>query len=332
MTRKFWRPVLAFTLGVAAAGSAVAQTKTPAAPVATRAAVSASGVVTLERGGKVLGLGTVLNGDGRILSALSAVAPGTGVVARYSDGKTVTLRVGHADAASDLVLLVPDSDRVRNGLKAARVSATGAGALHSFVPVAGRPALPRTAKVKGPLEVTSAGKKLSGAELEIAIDAAAIGTPFVDSSGDVVAIAVRGCATKKQGPCAPTIYAADVTTIKTFLRGAPASSAIPRAFLGAEGETDSAGPAHGVRVTRVAPGSPAALAGLRAGKDSTSSDVIVAVDGAPVSSNDALGREISGRSVGEVIDLLVFGGGRFRHLTLVLGPAPAPTAARKKSP
>ncbi len=329
MTRKIRYALLSFTLAVAAASGASAQTKPPA-PLA--AATAASGVVMLERGGKVLGLGTVLNGDGRILSALSAVAPGTGVQARYSDGRTVTVRVGHADVASDLVLLVPDSDRVKSGLKAARVSATQAGPLQSFVAVPGRPSAPRAAKVKGPLEVTNAGKKVTGVELEIAVEAGAIGTPLVDSRGEVVAIAVRGCATRKQGACVPSIYGADVATIKAFLKGAPASAAVPHAFLGAEGETDSSGPAQGVRVTRVAPGSPAALAGLRAGRDPASSDLIVAVDGRPVSSSDALGREIAARSVGEVLDLLVLGGGRFRHLTLVLGPAPSAGTQKKKTP
>lgn len=330
MTRDIRRSVLAFALAVSAASSALAQTK-PATP-APASAAAATGVVTLERGGKVLGLGTVLNGDGRILSALSAVAPGTGVQARYSDGKTVQVRVGHADAATDLVLLVPDSDRVKSGLKAARVPATEAGALQSFMPVAGRPAVPRAAKAKGPLEITNAGKKLAGTELESAMDASALGTPFIDANGDVVAVAVRGCATRKQGPCAPVIYGADVTTIKTFLRGAPPSSGIPRAFLGAEGETDSTSPAQGVRVTRVAPGSPAAAAGLRAGKDARSSDVIIAVDGNPVASSEALGREIAARSVGEVVDLLVFSGGRFRHLTLVLGAELPGKAPKKNAP
>jgi S1-C subfamily serine protease len=328
VTRETRRSLLSFTLATALASGSFAQTKAPApAPV-----TAANGVVTLERGGKALGVGTVLNGDGRILSALSAVAPGTGVQARYPDGKTVAVRVGHADVASDLVLLVPDSDRVKQGLKAASVSAAQAGALQSFAALPGRPATPRAAKVRGPLEITNAGKKLTGVELEIAVETSALGTPLVDSRGEVVAIAVRGCATKKQGPCVPSIYGADVAAIKAFLRGAPASSAVPRAFLGAEGETDSAGPAPGVRVTRVSPGSPAALAGLRAGKDATSSDVIVAVDGSPVGSSDALNREISARSVGEVVDLLVFGGGRFRHLTLVLGPAPAAFAPKKKTP
>ena len=54
-------------------------------------------------------------------------------------------------------------------------------------------------------------------------------------------------------------------------------------------------------MTRVALGSAAAVAGLRAGKDSRSSDLIVAVDGVPVTSSEALSREISARSVGEAL-------------------------------
>jgi serine protease Do len=317
-----------FTVVGPIAQPAAAQTKAPAA-----AASFANGVVALERGGKVVGLGTVLNGDGRVLSALSAVAPGTLLQARYADGKTVSLRVGHADATTDLVLLVPDSDRVKSGLKAARVSASEAGALQSFVPAPARAAVPRPAKVKGPIEVTNGtGKKVTGVELELGIEASALGTPLIDAQGDVVAVAVRGCATKKAGPCTPVIYGADVKVIKSFLRSAPASAAMPRAFLGAEGEGTDGGAARGVRVTRVFPGSPAALAGLRAGKDAATSDLIVAVDGSPVASGEALSREIAARSVGEVVNLLVFGGGRFRHLTLVLGVEPAFATPKKKTP
>ena len=72
----------------------------------------------LERGGKVLALGSVLNGDGRILTALSPLTHGNNIDARYADGSVTQVRIGHSDRAWDLALLVPKNARWRKGLRA----------------------------------------------------------------------------------------------------------------------------------------------------------------------------------------------------------------------
>ena len=76
------------------------------------------GVVTIERAGQPLGLGAVLMGDGRILTALSPLGPGNDLDARFPDGAVVRVKLGHHDRAWDLALLVPQSGRWQEGLAA----------------------------------------------------------------------------------------------------------------------------------------------------------------------------------------------------------------------
>ena len=82
------------------------------------------GVVLVERDGRLLGFGTVLAGDGRILTSLSALAvdpqhPGE-VDVRYADGAVVHARVGHRDPTWDLALLVPRTIHWKDGLSASK--------------------------------------------------------------------------------------------------------------------------------------------------------------------------------------------------------------------
>lgn len=72
----------------------------------------------VEQAGRVVALGTILNGDGRIVTALSRLAPGQ-LFVRYANGTVEPARIGHSDASRDLALLVPRTARVQKGVKAA---------------------------------------------------------------------------------------------------------------------------------------------------------------------------------------------------------------------
>jgi serine protease Do len=50
--------------------------------------------------------------------------------------------------------------------------------------------------------------------------------------------------------------------------------------------------------------------------------VILALDGIPVTTPDALTEATENRAIGEPIDLLVLSAGRYRHVTLVVAQAP----------
>jgi serine protease Do len=70
---------------------------------------------------------------------------------------------------------------------------------------------------------------------------------------------------------------------------------------------------QGVRVLDVNPGSPAAAAGVKA------PDVLVAVDGLPITTPEQLATRIGDHAAGENVDLLLFRGGKFRQVSVTLG-------------
>jgi serine protease Do len=80
---------------------------------------------------------------------------------------------------------------------------------------------------------------------------------------------------------------------------------------------DDTGSARGLRITSVRNPS----LGLRAGADVRAADVIVAVDAVPVTSPEAFDRAVDDRAVGDVVDLLVLGSGRYRHVSVVVAGA-----------
>lgn len=292
------------------------------------------GVVVLERAGKVIGVGSVLSGDGRILTALSSLGHGNNVDARFADGSVSNVKVGHTDRAWDLALLVPQNGRWKKGLRASRKDASQAGSKLSAFSLVGAKdlALARTI-IKGERTLVGGDNELLHDALEVAsrFKSSDIGSPVVDEKGDVVAVVARACAPVQDQPCAQVPYGVPVSAVKAFLRSAPASAVPPAPWLGIQGVTDDAGPAKGVRVLSVHPRSPAAAAGLKAGSDAKNADMVLAVDQAPVTTPEALAEAINGRAIGDSIDLLLYGAGKYRHVTLTLRAAPDSGKAKPKA-
>jgi S1-C subfamily serine protease len=80
----------------------------------------------------------------------------------------------------------------------------------------------------------------------------------------------------------------------------------------------------------VHPRSPAAAGGLKGGTDKAKADVVAAVNGSPVTSPEALAEAINKQAVGDSVELLLFGGGKFRQVSLTLRPSPDSLKARSK--
>lgn len=296
----------------------------PAAAAASKPR-NAAGVVVLERAGKPLGLGTILNGDGRIVTAFSVLGEGRNLDARYADGSAVPVRLGHADRARDLALLVPQNRSHLQGLRASRGGdAASAPKLFAFT-LAGSRALPGpTLTPTGPsVFLGGDGRPLTGVfALSTPVPATSGGTPLLDETGEVVAVVTRACRRATGPRCAPELAATSVSEIRAFLQKAPPTAAIPKPSTGVEGVADDTASARGIRVT--AARGPALAVGLKAGKEAASADVIVALDGIPVTTPEALEARIAQRAVGDAVDLLVLGGGRYRNVTLVLVPEVRP--------
>ncbi len=308
------------------------------APAPNSVEKSRQGVVVLERQGKALALGVVLEGDGRILSALSALGTGNFLSARYSDGAVVPLKLAHSDRAWDLALLMP----LNPPAAAPHKAGLGAAKTPSFVGL-------QTFTLAAPNNVSAAptalklvdgllgadATMLSGA-FELGGKVSYVGAPVVNDVGEVVALVARACPAKSGASCTPAPYGVPVSALKQFLRKVPAEAV----WLGVETAMHDAGPVRGVRVASVLPGSPAANAGLRPGTNAAQADLIVAIDGTPVASPGDLNEAIRARTTNDSVELLLFGMGRYRHVSLKPSPAPqlivppyvAPKAAKPRTP
>ena len=313
-------------LSVTAAPNASGSAAAPAEKVETPIDRARKGVVTLERGGEIIGLGSVLKDDGRIITALSTLGDGNGIDIRYPDGSTVHSKVGHSDRIWDLALLVPQVGKWPDGLGAGPSDADVLKAgtqLHAFAPGRSK-AQPATVVLKSKRSLLGADDHLIRDVFEVAtkIGPKEFGSPVVDEAGNVVAVLGRACVPVEKGPCLPTAFGVPTDAVKAFLRTAPASAIPPAAWLGIQGVVDKAGPVSGVRIVTVSPDGPADEAGLRGGKDAKASDMIVAVDDVPVATPEALSRAIGEKAVGDRVKLLVFGDGKFRDITAVLRPLP----------
>lgn len=299
------------------------------------------GVVALERNGVPLALGTVLDGDGRILTSLSGLAGADNADVRYADGSVVRAKIGGGDKVTDLALLVPQSGKRTEGLAASESDPLGT-MLRAMLPTRGTRLGPAEAGIRGRAEAHAR----DGAPLTPMLDVdvrgpVVVGAPLLDATGGVVAVLVKACkgavpaspsetmpwatwGTGQNGapkpasvPCTPVVVGAPVSTIRSFLSKVPATASAPGPWLGIRGETASTSGVQGVRVLAVAPSSPAQKAGLR-----PETDIVVAADGRPIDSPEALGEVIGKHAPGDTVQLLVFGDNKFRDASVVLRPAP----------
>lgn len=330
--RRAWATVVVVSslLGALHASAQVPAAPAPATVPTTSKVVSTAsppntverarqGVVVVERQGKPLALGAVLDGDGRILTALSPLATGNFLSARYHDGSVASLKLVHSDRGYDLALLAPSAtDKPKkDGLRAAKqASFVGLQGFALTMPpntIAAQPAALKL--VSGMLGGDS--KTLTEA-YELGARPAYVGGPIVNSAGEVVALVARACPPGGAIGCTAGPYGAPVTALKQFLKSVPAQAN----WLGIEAVGDEARGVRGVRVSAVVADSPAAMAGLRPGPSAAQADLIVAVDGTPVASLVELNEAVRAHAPGDSIELLLFGMGRYRHVSVKPRPAP----------
>jgi len=295
------------------------------------------GVVRLERAGQPLGLGTVLMGDGRILTALSPLGPNAdrdNIDARFADGSVSRVKLGQQDKAWDLALLVPQTVRWQEGLAASsrnpvRQDAVIRGISRLKSKVSSNPILLRSYRGflggdDSPIE--------HALEIGSHVNPQDVGAPLVDEEGQVVGILGRGCQPNENRACTPVAFGTPVSAIRNFLRNVPPMPAAapvaalaplpaaapppPAPWLGIQGVPDISGVAKGVRVMGVHPKSPAAESKIGDG------DVILAVAGTPVTTPETLAEAIRSHGIGEKIPLTLLSKGKYRDVNVVLRPAP----------
>lgn len=291
------------------------------------------GVVQVEQQGRPMAVGTVLSKDGRVLTALSALAGLETPEIRYADGTVVKAKIGHKDKAWDLALLIPQSGKWLDGLMPTDADPSGVD-LKAFLPKAGKLG-PSTVGLKGKVEAhAKEGESLSNVlDFDLKGLPGIPGAPVINPDGRVIGILAKACKDAapakseektdpkaKPPPCTPTTIGVPVSALRGFLMKTPATAVAPAPWLGLGGQSVENGTVKGVRVMGVAPGSPAEKAGLKATGESP--DIIVAVEGQPVETPEHLAETIAKRAIGQTVKLLVFSQGKFREVPVTLRAAP----------
>jgi serine protease Do len=277
-------------------------------------------LATVEVAGHATGIAVILDGDGRLITSLTAVGANDAADVRYADGHVVHAHAAHKDRVLDLALLVPLSGRYTTGLlpsdKDPMTVELRTGSLAT-----GHPAI-IPAKLKDRIDAHAKdGTSLSGAwELDHAPPS---GAPLLDPEGRGLGIAGHACrnaaagATTSSTACVDATVIIPILSIRIFLSHTPANAVAPSPWLGINGTADTVNGIRGVRVQAVAPRSPAEHGGLH-----TTSDLIVVADGQPLDTPERLAEIVSKHAVGDTLKLSVFAGGHYREVDVVLQAAP----------
>ncbi len=258
------------------------------------------------------GSGVVYSADGLVLTNAHVVAGATRVtVTTTADRQARAATIVGTDPARDIAVLRLAST---DGLVVAQLGSSADVKVGQDVVAIGN-----ALGLRGDPSVTrgivsalnrSIGDLTGMLQTDAAINSGNSGGPLVNAAGQVIgintAIAVENNA-QNIGFAIPVDDARSVAD--RLVSGAKAT---PTAFLGVT-TTDNTDATTGATVVQVSPGTPAAAAGLQAG------DVIVAVDGGPVSGAAALSRLVGDRAPGAKIEITVLRGNAEQRLTATLG-------------
>ncbi|HEX6419962.1 MAG TPA: S1C family serine protease [Acidimicrobiales bacterium] len=265
--------------------------------------------------GSVTGSGLVLRADGVVVTAAAALPPGAEPAVRLAGGSVVAARVVATDPVTGLAVLDVAGDG--HAARPLAPGEPGIGEAAVAVDTGGGDVTASPLRDLGPT-----GTALDGAAVDGEAEPLALGGPVVDAGGGVTGI-VTGVERGAPWRVAPAEVVGRV--VDDLL----ATGAAHHVWLGIEGldaapVRDAPGTLSatalmpsGVEVASVVPGGPADGGGLQPG------DLIVAVDGMPVTQLADLFDDLRGRSPGERLDVTVIrDGGDRTAVAVTLGHAP----------
>src|SRR5579863_658570 len=296
---------------------------------------------------KGIGSGFIINEDGEIVTNNHVVSGSRNVTVTLSDKKQYPATVLGIDRRSDLAILKIKVDRK---LPFVRLGDSDALVVGQKVLAIGNPF-----GLEGTLTtgiVSSLGRSLQGEEgntlegliqTDAAINPGNSGGPLLDSSGYVIGIntAIYGSQTASGEAGSIGIgFAMPINRAKEKLEEYRTTGKISHPVLGVsqtlfvqgdlaeELDMPSSG---GLLIEGIDEGSPADAAGLRGPTRAVvvgryqlgiGGDLIVAIDGKPVTAQDALRRAMNQKRPGENMVLTIYRGNRTMKVTVALGSAP----------
>ena len=294
--------------------------------------------------GTALGSGFVVDGQGRILTNYHVVDGASKITVTLYNEKSYPARLVGSDPSSDLAVLKIDAPA--SALTPLPLGDSSKLSVGQPVVAIGNPLGYSDTETQG--IVSAIGRDLqapNGFTITGAIQTDApltngnSGGPLIDASGRVVGINSQVARSQNGVSQAEGIgFAVPINTAKDALGQLDSTGNISHTYLGVSGigitpelsklfQVD-----HGVAVAGVAPGGPADKAGLRGGDRTVTvggaqvavgGDVILAVDGKPVSDMGQLQQYISNDKVGQTVTLKVQRGSQTTQMQVTLGNVPA---------
>jgi S1-C subfamily serine protease len=296
--------------------------------------------------GDASGSGFVIGRGGSIVTNAHVVGDAKHVSVKFSDAKVATAVVAGTDPSTDLALLLVDPDGL--DLHALRLGSSKDVEVGDPALAIGNPfGLERTlttgviSAVARQIPSLQAGFSIGDVlQTDAAINPGNSGGPLLDARGRVIGVNAQiRTAPSDTGISNTGIgFAVPVDTVKEVIPRLRKDGSIERAYLGVGTRTvdDSLDALDlpvddGALIQRVELGSPAAKAGLRAGRSRRTiageavlagGDIITAVDGARVRTNADVANVIGKKRPGDRVQITIVRGGEPRTVTVRLGKRP----------
>ncbi|MGA2117570.1 MAG: trypsin-like peptidase domain-containing protein [Bryobacteraceae bacterium] len=288
---------------------------------------------------KGTGSGFLINGDGEILTNNHVLqGRGTQLTVKLADMKEYKAKVLGVDANSDLALIKIDAGRKLPTLHLGDSEnlVVGQKVLAIGNPFGFEGTLTTGVVSSLGRNIQTEGETLRGMiQTDAAINPGNSGGPLLDSHGSVIGIntAIYGQGNIGIG------FAMPINRAKAMLDEFQKSGHISRPTLGLTevwitgdlSEMLRLPSSGGLLIQQIEPGSPAEEAGLRGPEQmvvvgnyrlGVGGDLIVAVEGHPVDSKDALQRALNDKHGGDILNLTVYRNGRNVAIHVKLGEAP----------
>jgi S1-C subfamily serine protease len=320
----------AFLIVLVTAGAVAAQPVSPSVTEIDHAVVLIS--VVVESGGRTIhgsGSGIIVDPGGLILTAAHVVRSAHAVDVTLWTGQSLPARVVGIDPLFDAALVGVDASSPLPTATLGSAASLSSGALLTALGRAPRRQFGPTAGefIDVDLEARPGVPNLRASTRVWPGDS---GGALVDGRGEVVGLIV---AVTRDGSVSLSLSMDAVKRLMPDLM----SGLVRHPWLGVGGRTLTPELAQelglsgrtGVIVLEVMPGGPAAAAGLRGGGPAPSGeiprggDLIVAIDGAPVTTFGAMAAHILSRRIGDTVTVQVLRGGELFTTAIVLGERPS---------
>jgi serine protease Do len=265
------------------------------------------------------GSGFIISPDGMIVTNNHVISGASTIFVTLNDGRRFVAKLIGRDELTDIAIIKVSSPKP---LVPARWGNSARCQVGDWILAAGNPFALGNSFTAG--IISAEGRDIGDGpfdhflQLDAPINPGNSGGPAFDLDGEVIGI--NTAIVSPSGGSVGIGFAIPSNYARKIVASLIAHGSIPRGWLGVSVEdvpASTAAPAGGAAITGVQPGGPADQAGL------TDSDIVLAVNGAPVSGSADLIRAIASVTPGVKVVLTVTRNGHMRDVPVVVDQRPA---------